>query len=740
MPCGCCAGRTFTPTWPTESGPLGTYRDSTHRVWVGAPRADTPGVTPDLSYAWMLLLGLGRVGLVFGVSFLLLTRLALPGTTRRSSWEGRGWGDAVLGVSATVVAATVLGVLGLFDTASLAATLGLALVGGATLRYRKLWRRSLLTRYADLLRWIERILPPDPIVEGYGPPRAPAERASAASRRVGLSPRAGWWVGVGVASALAAGVRLVPSFAQAAPFTLRYYAHLETLKGLRVGEPVGAAEGWGLHALALALSEMARVDPSLVLRGVGAVSAAAITYGVYQTARFYWAGRPGAFIGALFVAVGGPLLPLPLDRQAGAEPLMLAAALALPVFPHLASYIGSGGRRGLVVGGAGLMACGLVYPAVGALLAGTVAVYVLTIGGQVAWRRRSADSRARGRYRDRGLWRRMAVLGVGGLGLGALWVLDETLHAALSAPGSFAYFDVARALHVDPVPVAVAATLGGLVTLAPLVPGRARFEAVLPRPGALVRTGGQTLVMLALWLATGAGYDGLSGAAAVLLMAVVGVDLAMLVSEVRVRLAAAWPARARLRLPVWTSAAAALAVGGVVIGSGWSVPVPGPTVEPEGFVEAYLDIDKALLPYAWTAVGHRGTGTLVAHRGRFMDYAYFLERYDPTQYDHLGPGRIPTPDVLLFVENRPEASRVMAELMPSGRDLPERMGRWIAAYRERSDRADVSVFYRDDDLTVYRIARSAPTLLELDRGDGRLAKRRAGRHKARSPLASRSAR
>ncbi len=688
-------------------------------------------MNPDLPYAWSLLLALVRVALVFGVSFLVLTRFTLPGTTRRSSWEGRGWGDAVLGVSMTLVAASVLGVLGLFDTASLAAVLALSLAGGAFLRYRRLWRRTMLQNYAGLLRWIERVAPPDPIVPGYATaPPAPAPARGA--RPSALTPQAGWWVGVGVASALAAGVRLIPTFAQAAPFSLRYYAHLETVKGLRIGAPVGTAEGWGLHALVLALGEMARVDPALLLRGVGAVAAGAITYGVYQTARFYWAGRPAAFLGALFIAVGGPLLPLPLERQAGAEPLMLAAALALPVFPHLASYIGAGGRRGLTVGASGLLACGLVYPAVGGLLAVVTGVYVATIGLQVAWRRRVQGQGARGPYRDRGLWRRTAVLAGGGVALAALWALDAWMVTSISEPGTFAFFDAARAVRQDPAPVVVAGVLGALVVLAPLVPGRDRFADRLPRPGALWRTGGQTLAMLALWVGTGAGYTGVSGAAAVLLMAAVGLDVALVVTEARVRLAAVWPDRLRLHLPTWTSAPAALAVGVVVIATGWSVPVPGPTVEPEGFVRAYLDIDRQSLPFAWTAIGHRGTGTLVAQRGRFMDYEFFLTNYDAEAYDHVGDGRIPTPDLFLFVERDPGAPQTMAELMPPGRDLTARMHDWVGAYARRPDQAGrLSAFYRDDDLTVYRISRPAPTLLELG-ADRVPAKRQASTSRKRT--------
>ena len=201
-------------------------------------------------------------------------------------------------------------------------------------------------------------------------------------------------------------------------------------------------------------------------------------------------------------------------------------------------------------------------------------------------------------------------------------------------------------------------------------------------------------------------------------MAAVGLDLALVTSEVRVRLAAVWPRAWRRRVPTWTPALAAGAVGVGVIVGGWSVPVPGPTVEPDGFVEAYLDIDRRSLPYAWTAVGHRGTGALVAHRGRFMDYAYFLDNYDPRQYRHAGAGQIPTPDVFLFVESGRGETAVMAELMPPGRDLPARMARWVQAYAQGPDAGALSVAYRDRDLTVYRIARSAPTLLELADDDG----------------------
>ncbi|MEM6288003.1 MAG: hypothetical protein AAF845_12670 [Bacteroidota bacterium] len=699
------------------------------------------------SYPVLLVLALLRVAVVAVLSFVVLTRFALPSAPRRSGWEGRSWGDAVLGVSVTVVAATLLGLLGLFDTASLAGLLGLSLAGGAVLRYRRIWRRTLLRRYASVLEWIERVSPPDPVVAGLddGPRLAPLDLRTEAVRWLRarwrslteMSPRTGWWVGIGIVAVVAVGVRIVPALAEAAPFTLRYYASLETVKGLVEGRPVGSPEGWGLHALVMALAEMARVDAGLVMRGVGAVAAGAIAYGVYQTARFYWSGRLGAFAGALFVAAGGPLLPLPLDRQAGAEPLMLAAALALPVFPHLAGYLGDGSRRGITVGVMGLLAAGLVSPPVGILLLVVVSVYVASILLQIRARRGRVDRASTTRYVNRGLRRRTAVMIGAGVATLASWWLYTTVLGGVSSQASIFFFEAAEAPRWLTPATALALALGALTVAAPFVPGRAPFEPTLPRRGALLRTGGQTLVMLAIWVGTGARFDGLSGAALVLLMTAIGVNVALLANEAVVRLA---PRRANAGeerpglAAAWAPAASALAVGVVVIATGWAVPVPGPGVEPGGFVRAYHAIDRAYQPYTWTAISHLGTGVLTRHRGRFMDYEFFLQNYDASAYDHRGRGAIPTPDVFVFVEREDGPQTVQQELMPSGEDATPAIEDWLAAYAARTDQApNVSVFYRDEQIEVVRISRPASTLLELFPEDEALTLDTSGDPPASSP-------
>ena len=673
----------------------------------------------ELPYVWTLFLALARAGGVAVVAFVILTRAALPETRRESSLQGRTWGDAVLGVSAALVVALALGVTGLFDAVAQVAALGLALAGGAWLRYRRLWRRTLLRRYARLLEWIDRVAPPPSLVPGPGGERF--RRRPAAPPPPGArapSPTRPWAVAVAGVAATAAAVRLWPSFGEAAPFSLRYYASLETLKGLQVGAPTGSEAGWGLPALALALSELARVDPSLLLRGVGAFAMGAVCYGVYQTARFYWARPAGAFAGALFVALGGPLLPIPLDRQIGAEPLLLAAALALAVFPHVATYLATGSRRGVTVGAAGLAATGFVYPAVGALLLVVVGVHVAAIVAQVMVRRRVQKRGRRAGYRDRYLARRAWVAAGLGAITAALWLGYVALLGRLSLAGSVVFFEVAR----PAVGAATAAALGvgGLLLIAPFVPARTRRLAHLPRPGALIRNGLEVLALTGLWIGTGAGAEDVSGGAAVLLLCAVGVGVGLLTSEVVAWAALGWRRMTAARrpgawrAPGWAPAAAALAVGAVAVGSGWGAPSRRPPVEPAGFVEGYHAVERVSLPYAWTAVSHLGTGIRVRNRGRFMDYEYFLATYDPAAYDHLGPDAIPTPDLYFFLERDGALTAVRDELRPSGRQHSARLRAWLDRYRARPDQAGlVSVLYRDAEVEVVRVSRPAPTLLEM---------------------------
>ncbi|MEO0559765.1 MAG: hypothetical protein AAF170_16460, partial [Bacteroidota bacterium] len=267
-----------------------------------------------------------------------------------------------------------------------------------------------------------------------------------------------------------------------------------------------------------------------------------------------------------------------------------------------------------------------------------------------------------------------------------------------------------------------------LLILAPFLPSRARYRDALPSAGALLRTGGQLLAMWAIWLGAGGGYEGLAGAAAVLMTAGLGLGLGLLVNEAHVQLGGAitdpdrlrWltrfslPARQSEAASRWAPIALAVMLLLLSIGTGWGIPVAGEPVEPDGYMRAYHAIQSTSLPYAWTAVSHRGTGILARHRGRFMDYEFFLQNYDASSYDHLGDGAIPTPDLYLFIEANPLTSDILPELMPAGDDLPERIANWVDTFSMRDpDGVTVDRFYEDESVRIYRISRPAPTLLEL---------------------------
>lgn len=97
-----------------------------------------------------------------------------------------------------------------------------------------------------------------------------------------------------------------------------------------------------------------------------------------------------------------------------------------------------------------------------------------------------------------------------------------------------------------------------------------------------------------------------------------------------------------------------------------------------------------------------------------MDYEFFLQNYDASAYQHVGSGAIPTPDLYLFIEQRPLESRILPELMPSGDDIPARISNWVATFADRaSEGVSVEQFYEDADVLIYKISRPAPTLLEL---------------------------
>jgi hypothetical protein len=107
------------------------------------------------------------------------------------------------------------------------------------------------------------------------------------------------------------------------------------------------------------------------------------------------------------------------------------------------------------------------------------------------------------------------------------------------------------------------------------------------------------------------------------------------------------------------------------------------------------------MPYQWTVVSHRGTALGGMNRGRFLDYEYFFENYDPRTYRHGGKLAVPTPLLFFFIERAHEKTEIAAELSSTGRNAEQKIKSWLEIYEQQNH--DLNVFYSDDKVVVYQL-------------------------------------
>lgn len=642
-------------------------------------------------FDWTLLAATARVILAYGVVFVLVPGMVLPGAAARG--EGRVAGDAILVTAAAMLSGIAFGLLGMGDRFTFLSAALLGFAACAWVRYRTTWQRTLLLSYGRFLVRLERIAPPTAPVQAappvdvaaLWPSHRPAPLPAPAHRTI----EPGRLVAAGLVlalSVLAVSARLWPSLLDPAPTSVAFYADLEGIKGLLLGDPIRLDGEWGLHALALVLSSLSQVDPANTLRALGALSAGALTLSVYATVRAYGGGRPGGLVAAAVIAYGGAILPIPLERQVEGNALMLAAALAVAAGPAAAAYFREGRARDGAVVGAAVIACGLTHLAVGVVLAvGLVlldATRLLRVG---------AAERGRALQVALGLFAGLAGLAVGYRAL-----------VATSREGMVRFLDIGD-LGALTWPAGLCVTVGAALVGAALADATWRER----RRGDVAAGATCVCAGLVLVIAPNDAY-GIAGAAAVLGTGALAVAAGLLAEPLVSRIA-----RHVRSGPDGLVAATALAVLGVALAQvPGAAPERGRPVEPSGYVRAYAGVQRVAFPLQWTIVGSTAQRIRALGRGRFMDYEYFLARYDPTQYDHTGPGAIPTEDLFIFVETDPLRPLTVDELSPGGGRWGLAATDWVAAYRARADApVPLETFYRDADVVVYRLHRAEPSLL-----------------------------
>jgi hypothetical protein len=493
-------------------------------------------------------------------------------------------------------------------------------------------------------------------------------------------------------------IRLLPVWNNAAPFAVEYYETLEHVKRLQLNQMYiqGYRVPLGLPMIAQTLSLLSQVNVAVELHFLGAISsmalAASIAYVVYRSTH----SLQGSIIAAAFFGMFNQFLPMNLHHQVEADSVVLASAFMLPSLSFLAEFCIDFRVRTLVIALAGLLSALAVNVFVGS--AGIVAAAVVLVSALLFVYRNPALHNGR-LY---GMIGGVAVL----LGGFALFVRALAGNEFLKNAAQLLLYDQ----HVN----RYSSSFGELS------PAFLWVSAVLfcfP-------------VLLSLWRFSDRGLHlqlfswGASGIALLLLVQYssdemfamvpvgqVGFLFSVLV-PVTLGIAVGWVARAGneilglLKTRPWAGNVWKLIVVCTGLGALWFVSPAQTvrfehTVEPDGFAKSIYLIEQRYTPFQWTVVSHRGTALSGMNRGRFLDYGYFTSRYNPETYKHGAKDAVPTPVLFIFVELAREETNVATELATGTARSAEVIKDWIDSYRKTH--VDLSVFYRDDEVVVYKI-------------------------------------
>jgi hypothetical protein len=147
---------------------------------------------------------------------------------------------------------------------------------------------------------------------------------------------------------------------------------------------------------------------------------------------------------------------------------------------------------------------------------------------------------------------------------------------------------------------------------------------------------------------------------------------------------------------------------GMYVQGGIKVSRQLPSTVPNGFHESYYNIISDFLPYSYAIVAPEIERITAKNRHYFMNYHFFLEKYD--RLDNLYRQQLAAPDTVLSIP--PASIFVFIEKPPYGAiqqgilyDTPtvmRNMQQWIERYRETENRT-VKTYYEDEQSIVYQI-------------------------------------
>jgi hypothetical protein len=493
-------------------------------------------------------------------------------------------------------------------------------------------------------------------------------------------------------------VRVLPAWNHAAPFSIEYYETLQKVKQLQINQMY--TEGYrvplGLPIAAQVLTLFSQVNSALLLHFLGALSsvflAASICYVVYRSTFSIEGGIVGAAIFGLFSA----LLPLDLRHQIEADSLVLAMAFALPALSFFIEFCAQPGYRSLLVALAGLLVAATVNLFVGcfALVAMVLILVVsLIFVVRLPW------------LRGVKLLATVLVtvsLGVGCVAFFRMGLRDEGLKNALQILLYDKHLNRYFSLYAALAPVFVLACYCCFGMLAFFSLFRYKNKAVPLHLFSWGFIGGGVLALVPFSYNEILSYIQYSQAA-FLLSNVLAINAGIVVSIVAVGGAFVLD---KFRSRAWISSSWKLVIATTALGVCGYFSMPKEvtmefTAEPDGFATSLYIIEQKFMPYQWTVVSHRGTALSGLNQGRFLDYEYFIEKYDPLTYAHGTKQAVPTPLLFFFVERAHQKTEITTELSTTDRNAEQKIKDWLQVYDQKNH--NLRLFYSDDKVLVYEL-------------------------------------
>lgn len=442
----------------------------------------------------------------------------------------------------------------------------------------------------------------------------------------------------------------------------------------------------GFHIYLSVLHKFAGQDPFFTLKYAGPLNGVLTALGLYWVAERLGESPTCGLLAAFVYGVLGGWLPLEWQRQASTNSQEFALVFLLPAIYMAHQYLQHGERCDWWAALCGALIMGWVHALIyGFFLLGMV---VLGLAHLLAnWRH---------------AWKRMVILALGSCVTGLLSLLPVALGLVLGRGfhGSSAEFMTATITVAAPVisPLEGAALLGFALYLMVTWIRKRRLGST---EIFLAGLGATTCVMyLVLGPLTGnavlATRTGIFWAP----MVAVGSDLGWS------SLVSLWPAGKKG--PRLGLVCCALLLVGLL-----TIYHPSPAapykMQYDSAVEQVLLISQRFLPTEWMLVSAEEGYALALGKGYHLMLGDFIAWYNPTREqliaDEGGAGGDPltTPDIFilgektLFVVEMEAMKAILARREQEYREL----GQWVKEYGAYHD--NLSIFYEDDDIVVYRI-------------------------------------